>query len=316
MAAPMNNSNNNNKSTTTTTIIEEDDWNLPLDFNLFAQYETHVIRVNNHTNDNSFQIQCVESLTPIDMMALSNGNHDATGFCVWTGAFLFLRALQQQQQRNHWNDYFVNQRVLELGCGTGISGLTLLHTPAALPTELILTDADPNALELCRRNLQANHHAASRITINNNSASSKETTRVRVEQLLWGDDLSSFSIRPHSIDTILACDILYDIASLPKIYQTCRNALSKTNGIFVLVHVPRACYREDFPPPLGGLDAYIVEQARVVADLILVETIQPKHLLQTTNNDFEISETLPVDSLQEMQDIGASIFVFSRNHSK
>jgi hypothetical protein len=48
----------------------EDDWNLPLDFHLFAQHEKQSRNV---------EIECVEALTPLDMMHFSAGTHDATG---------------------------------------------------------------------------------------------------------------------------------------------------------------------------------------------------------------------------------------------
>jgi hypothetical protein len=120
-----------------------DDWGLSMDFHLFARHEAHPVYIpEDHDASSSpwrhFQILCVEALTPLDMVHLGSGTfymqckirlitsqklitfhsslphgflgiHDATGHCVWTGAFLLIALLRKL------DPYFVGKRIIELG---------------------------------------------------------------------------------------------------------------------------------------------------------------------------------------------------------
>lgn len=96
---------------------EIDDWKLEFDFHVFAQHEARKIssphlKVSSDTDDSNddderyILVECVESLTPVDMMNLGAGIHDATGHCVWMGAFLLMDALPCLQS------YFHEKRVV------------------------------------------------------------------------------------------------------------------------------------------------------------------------------------------------------------
>ena len=262
-------------------VPEEDDWKLPLDFHLFAQHERHSVYVS---STESFEIECVEALTPLDMMSLSSGVHDATGFCVWTGAFLFIAAIDELRR------YFSGKRVIELGCGTGIAGLGLLRSRSA-PSYLCLTDADPNALRLCEKNCGLNVRGDS------------SGAACSIETLTWGTPLP-LSIKAGSFDTVFAADILYDIGMLRAVLKTTKGCL-RNGGCFVLSHVPRACFNSD-NPPVENLEEYIIQQAKQYG-LQLQSILRPR--------DISREEEIPVDALnsmtlQEMDDIGAAILVF------
>lgn len=96
---------NDDTSTSTTAIVDvvEDDWQLPLDFSLFAQHDRHRVYLSssssstnqneNHQTPPFFELACVESLTPLDMMTLSSGLYDTTGHCAWMGAYLLVACL-------------------------------------------------------------------------------------------------------------------------------------------------------------------------------------------------------------------------------
>jgi predicted nicotinamide N-methyase len=175
---------NDNDDTENKEVVKEDDWGLAMDFTLFARHERRKIKLSSSSSSSSattfFEIDCVESLTPLDMMHLMNGTHDSTGHCVWTGAFFFLQCLPTLfsfsfgkgggEEEEHVT-FFANKRVLELGTGTGIAGIGLLLSLCCsslslpLPPKLVcMTDADPDALELCRRNCLINHDAIVRAT--------------------------------------------------------------------------------------------------------------------------------------------------------
>ena len=306
-------------TSTNSSPAEEDDWNLPCDFHLFAQYETRQVYCS---PSRSFEMKCVESLTPIDMMNLSNGVHDATGFCVWTGSFLFIAALPTLTA-----SYFSGKDVLELGCGTGIDGIALFLSPEKdtgtawrPPNHLVLTDADPGALELCRSNML--------LAAQNQKHISEDQYTVRT--LTWGEDCPA-SLR-HTFHTAYAADILYDIDMLPRILHTVHQCLIPAPGSsWILSHVPRACYRShhvqeqslhekealsnteeaqakssSFVIQKDNLEDFIIEQT-IASGLELVTVIRPEML-----PSFPIPpDALNAKSLQEMQEIGASILVFS-----
>jgi ribosomal protein L11 methylase PrmA len=194
---------------------QEDDWNLPLDFHMFAQHESHSIYLNSARD---FKIECVEALTPLDMMNLSAGIHDATGHCVWMGAFLLIAAIENDRLK----EVFRGARVIELGCGTGIGGIALLLAgESSAPSFLSFTDADPNALALCKRNCESN----------------LDKYQYQVEEVAWGAPFPP-SVSPNSFECVVAADVLYDIGVLSILFTTAKNCLTDV-GRFVLVHVPR-----------------------------------------------------------------------------
>ena len=179
-------------------------------------------------------IQCVSALSPLDMIDMYNGSQDATGNRVWTGALLFLEAFArtlpmeenapcvadddkskddlpsrtstkndciatpiQTKLRELRTRAFNNKAIIELGCGTGISGISLLVANVDTPSTVTFTDFDKPALDLCRRNCESNID---------------EQSRYSIQQLEWGSSLPE-GIVPVSFDTVIATDVLYDISS-------------------------------------------------------------------------------------------------------
>jgi SAM-dependent methyltransferase len=267
--------------------IEEDDWGLPFDFNLFARHQRHQIAIN---ESEIVEIECVEGLTPLDMMDLGAGVHDATGHCVWTGAFFLIDCLGRLQ------GYFHQKRVIELGSGTGIAGIALLRLPQSAPSFLCFTDADTNALELCRRNCQLNFRK-------------EQSYAYSTEELSWGRPLPP-SVLAASFDTCLGTDIFYDFAILPTILQTASTCLRET-GCFLLSHVPRACFKTDHPLA-ENLEEYIIQQA-AGSGLHLESILRPRDLiLQSDSLRATSSNTLQVSSLSEMDEIGVAVLIFRK----
>jgi ribosomal protein L11 methylase PrmA len=261
-----------------------DDWQLDMNFHVFSKHTLQTISAH----DTLVHLECVEQLTPVDMMNLANGEHDATGHCVWMGAFLLLDALGVLLE-----DCFTGKRILELGCGTGIGGLGLMcaHDKERRPSSVLLTDADPDALQVCQRNCQQHNQLL-------------ENT-YRIQELTWGEPLSPETLNA-SFDTTLATDVLYDIALLRPLFQTAHSAL-KASGLFVLSHVPRACYSSQHPP-VDDLDQYIVDQA-AQNGFLLQRHIFPNQLPKEFRSTRSLNESI---SLNDMQEVGASLFVFRK----
>lgn len=101
----------------------------------------------------TMELCCVNSLTPLDMLDLSNGEHDATGNRVWMGALFFMECmvrpcrlaaiLEESQENMNISEstkikimkmealvqlrriLFDNKKVMELGAGTGCSIISI-----------------------------------------------------------------------------------------------------------------------------------------------------------------------------------------------
>jgi ribosomal protein L11 methylase PrmA len=280
-------------------VSVEDDWGLPLDLNLFAHQERHRIVIHEaQASPVSIFIECVEALTPVDMMSLSSGTNDATGFRVWTGAVLLIASLDTLVED------FKGKRVLELGCGTGIGGIALMLSQHATPAFLCFSDADQNALKLCRRNCELNglEEVDERLLQNLCSFTKKSFS---IMQLTWGTTIPS-TIPARSMDTVVATDILYDIEMLSSILQTTMACL-KPGGSFVLSHIPRASCPEHHQPD-ENLESFIVQQAELHG-LVLRRLIRPRDVSSFEDSQV-FSDTLDTTSLRDMEAIGAAILVF------
>lgn len=114
------------------------------------------------------EIRCRESLTPLDMLDLSNGLSDATGHRIWMGAVLFLECMvrelefhvdvdldsttaEQAERRRKRRalvelrtKLFHHKHVLELGSGTGagLIAIGLAGSRTRKPLEITTTRSD------------------------------------------------------------------------------------------------------------------------------------------------------------------------------
>jgi len=213
--------------------IEEEDWSNEMTFNNHGgrgNYANHddVVKIplGSARYSRIMKIHSVQSLTPLDMMALYNGNYDATGNRIWMAAHFFVKLFAYDYlsiyYREHHSDnlekdvttalhpvwkkleflrqlrrkLFHKNRVLELGCGTGCSGISLLLQPTAEkrdhfttkmnmehisfdPSCVTFSDSDLGSLDLCEKNI-----------LNNNIDTNLK--QINVYQLIWEeDDVSS-----------------------------------------------------------------------------------------------------------------------------
>lgn len=258
------------------------------------------------------EIRCMESLTPLDMLDLSNGFSDATGNRIWMGAVFFLECMvrqislqarenkeaqgyieynKQEQQKgallNLRAKLFHKKRVLELGSGTGASliaiglagarnetkNLSFEETEndetSIQPFSLTFTDNDENVLSLCKMNCDHNLQKIPEISRANYT----------IGKLDWGDFynygngntshpsinrndqffLDSESLRG-TLDTVVATDVIYDVASIPLLMATAEGLL-KEGGFFVLAHVPRASIDCELSKIRESLEERILQEA-------------------------------------------------------
>lgn len=262
----------------------EEDWSSIMSESTtgFSDHETQIIRVS---PSRTLSIACVPALSPLDMMNLSHGTHDATGHVIWMGAYFFIEAIARH---DYMKDIFRSKRVLEIGCGSGVSGLALLKYATDEPTSILFTDSDPASLELCGNNCGRNLSSIDK--------------RYSIAHLEWGDSLGV-----EKFDTVLATDVVYDISSLDPMLYTVSKVLS-TNGCFVLAHVPRASLPgEARVGTAEDLECYILRQVHKYS-LELKMVIRSRDICDI-DNDTALNNI----SFREMEDGGCAILVFEKN---
>jgi SAM-dependent methyltransferase len=290
----------------------------------FAQHEQLSIRLD-YDSDTKLDLECVSSLSPIDMVHLSNGSHDATGHKVWMGALLLCEALASNATTRAsstsspgtlpFRGMFQSKRVLELGCGTGVGGLALLVSPLewnARPSHVCFTDNDDHVLDLCRRNCLGNNPCLSPVPSNG----------ISILHLNWGGAVAGDWPGTSAFDVVLATDVIYDVGCLGVLLSTVSQSLVPS-GSFVLAHVPRSCLPEPKSSGIeingsgsdddvgyqGALERHVIDSA-LEHGLILCDTLRPGQITQAKKGCK--MPALNELSLEDMEEAGAALFIFQK----
>lgn len=280
--------------------VVEDDWSEIMTTDLsagsFAQHDTCDIKLPDGA---SLRIASTASLSPLDMMDLSWGTHDATGHRIWMGAELWIQALPALKL------YFTSSpsgcRCLELGSGTGLAGLAVLqYFGTSTIFDLVLTDNSESALKLCRLNCSLNG-------MKNDDDSRKGDDRqfpsLRVELLEWGSTLAPGLA--NGFDVVLATDVIYDIAAWKPLVKTASELLTN-GGRLIVSHVPRAA----LPDEIAAEGAITSEQQshHDALESYLIRTAREKGLLWKVS--LKPKDLPPFERQEDMEGVGASILVF------
>ena len=317
------------------------------------------------SSDFSLAICCASSLSPMDMMNMSNGADDPTGHVIWKGALMFIEALPISLLNGSSlkERCFDRKRILELGCGTGVAGIAA--TIACRPKLSVLTDGNEDALKLVRHNCRINglrpiSKSTSMKRVKESESSNKLIAECQpnsdcyVFPLKWGssDQINTKQLNPKvgtiedeteldkkssliskaSFDTVMATDVLYDLAALSPLLET-TNYLLKGGGTFVLSHIPRAALPpdEDNQDPIISVDShsisplegYIIGKVTSGCHAMMLDyIIRPSDVISAKDGANDLSEgTTPSiadcekkkwTELEEMRDAGAALLVFSK----
>ena len=217
------------KATTDDDKVEEECWGLPSDFELFTKHEIQEVyypATDDASTPHSFRIECIEPDTPLDInnKSTSSSEYDATGHCVWAGALLLTRCIHELERFD-----VRGKRVIEFGCGTGVGGLAMMlaNSSSVVPSYLCFTDNDPDALKVCARNCKLNN-------LPDESYSIRELT--------WGEATAD-DADVELFDIALATDVLYDVDLIDPLFTTISTCIPP-KSLFILSHIPRACYNE------------------------------------------------------------------------
>jgi predicted nicotinamide N-methyase len=126
-----------------------------------------------------------------------------TGGRTWEAAMYFSIFLNDE-----YRSKLEGKRILELGAGTGLVGLSLIKSRVAFKS-LIVTDGDSSVLEKLAVNYSANSVNV-QDPLNN----------TRCQPLWWGQD--EF---PNEVDVIIAADVTYDSSAIPSLVQCIHDGL-------------------------------------------------------------------------------------------
>ena len=143
-------------------------------------------------------------------LRMSSGFGSTTGLTLWPAGFLLCEWVLQHP------DLFRGRRVLELGCGIGLTSV-LLHRAGA--STLVCTDGDEQVVLNLHANFRINGlpDITPIATSADADANSNDTLGpgVFVAQLLWGSDESVDLIRRAAPEVIVSCDTIY----LPEFHE-------------------------------------------------------------------------------------------------
>ncbi|GMH69341.1 hypothetical protein TrST_g1134 [Triparma strigata] len=207
------------------------------------EYEPEDVVVVDGDVDSSTLMLSVMTLVPPPLEYMSK-LHDETlevsSRVVWAGSLLLANNILRSPALT--SSSAQNKRILELGAGTGLVGLSLAKKEVA--KLVCFTDGDEVALTLLKENAGMNG-----VEITRGSAAGVPPA------YLWGDDDSRINAlevwcRNHwtdgwgsdekfEFDTILAGDVLYK-EGLPEVFFSSVNRLLAPSGVLLLCHVPRA----------------------------------------------------------------------------
>lgn len=144
-----------------------------------------------------------------------------TGMRTWEAA-LYLSAYLNLRNIN-----LEQQRVCELGAGTGLVGLALAkyyHRCIAPVRQIVFTDISIDLLEKIQKTLASNH-----ISMTDPS--------IAIRQLAWGTTNVSdqnFEQHPPDVDYLVAADVIYDSDMHAKLCSTIKDFLSNSTKLAIV----------------------------------------------------------------------------------
>lgn len=177
-----------------------------------------------------------------------------TGLILWDACYILARFLERHFQRPQLSSIYqatcpktalAGRRVLELGAGTGLAGLTCWLLGAS---ETLLTDIDA-ALGLLRDNVAEN---VSRIGISNGRGA------IRVAELLWGAEEAIENLGP-AFDVILCSEVIYDSRCHDDLWKTLK-AFGKPGTVIFFSYKLRGLGEEAFLENLAADPHFVVEE--------------------------------------------------------
>jgi SAM-dependent methyltransferase len=214
-------------------------WHRPL--RLFFLFQRMEKNQNNEVANNNIRSRCQEceeylgpKLSNVKFYQLSyqqfhfeclqknSSESDSTGKRLYAGGHVGIRFLQ------YFQDLLVGTSILELGCGTGIIGLsTFLHSS---PSRLLLTDGSEETLQITQKNISK-------------VLSEDKQHQVATQLLYWGNNdhiaEARRAINGDFFNVIIGCELMYYSTDMPNLISTICSLIDLKQGVFFHVHLFR-----------------------------------------------------------------------------
>ncbi|KYQ47405.1 Protein FAM86A [Trachymyrmex zeteki] len=176
-----------------------------------------------------------------------------TGLCSWQGAI----ALSQWCMEN--KEQFCGKKVLELGCGVGLTGMSIISVCS--PKQYIFSDCHPIVLDMLCENVKLNFLSNERSELNTSDTTPKlqlqlkyEQTNIQVIDLEWKDIDKYMSEDSLQLDIIIAADILYDSNSFSALTLGLKRLLASNNYAIFAATIRNEDTVSQFLEHLGNYD--------------------------------------------------------------
>lgn len=125
-------------------------------------------------------------------------------------------------------EFWADKKVIELGCGIGICGLTLALQGSSI-SEILLTDGEISAVELARQNFSLNQQYIS------------DRVKYNFKQLTWSVEAVKTEGLENQFNVILGADLVYARIDLDALISTCSCLLdiSMPGSCIIFCYLPR-----------------------------------------------------------------------------
>jgi SAM-dependent methyltransferase len=152
----------------------------------------------------------------------NSSESDSTGKRLYAGGHVGIRFLQYFQY------LLADASILELGCGTGIIGLsTFLHSN---PSRLLLTDGSEETLQITQKNI------VKVLPVD-------KQYQVATQRLYWGNNdhiaEARQAINSEFFNVIIGCELMYYSTDIPNLISTICTLIDLKQGVFFHVHLFR-----------------------------------------------------------------------------
>ncbi|XP_077275759.1 protein-lysine N-methyltransferase EEF2KMT [Temnothorax americanus] len=176
-----------------------------------------------------------------------------TGLCSWQGAVVLSQWCAENKGQ------FFGKNVLELGCGVGLTGMSVISVCS--PKQYVFSDCHPTVLGMLCENVKLNFLLNERCKLLKTSETSRLKLQLKYEQidiqvidLKWEDTDKYISEGSSQPDIIIAADILYENNSFGSLTSGLRHFLTSSNFAIIAAIIRNEDTISQFLELLGNYD--------------------------------------------------------------